>query len=99
VLHDVLEPLERLRPQVREHATNRLERLRTKRIESLRSIASLGEQTGAFEHLQMLAHGLLRDGEVRRDLADGELVAPDELQHVAPMRVGESAKNRIGGLG
>jgi len=45
----------------------------------------------------MLANGLLRNGEVRRDLADRKLVASDEFQHVTPMGVGESAKNRIRG--
>jgi len=44
----------------------------------------------------MLAHRLLSDGEVRRDLAGGEFVPPHQLQHLSPLRIRERPRHGIG---
>jgi len=43
----------------------------------------------------VLAHRLLRNVEVRSDLASGEFVAAHELQHLSSMRISERAQHRI----
>lgn len=46
----------------------------------------------------MLTYGLLRNRKVFCDLANCKFVASYEFQHVTPMGVGESTKNRIWGV-
>lgn len=69
LLHDTLESFQCVRPEVREHSANRIERLGIQRIQPAGTCTALLQQTGALEHLQMVTDTLLGDVEMRGDLA------------------------------
>ena len=92
LLDDVLQPFQRRRPQLGQHLADRVEGLRVERIQPPGAVATLADQTGLGEHLEVMADGLLRGVEVRRDLTGGQLAAPHQPKDLAAVRVGERSK-------
>jgi hypothetical protein len=68
------------------------DRLRARAVESLRAVASLGDEAGLFQDAKVLRDRGPGDVEATRDVADGELLARDEAEDLAPSWFSECGK-------
>jgi hypothetical protein len=97
-LDGLLQPGEGVGPELVEQAAQRLERL-GQRVEPAGALSALGQQPGPLEDAQVLADGLLGEVEVGGDVPSRKLGVLDQPQDLAPVRIGERPKDRIGSNG
>ena len=79
----MLEALRPGGPEIGQELLERLEPLRIDGIDASRTVSADIDQPGSAEHLEMLRHRLLGDGEMAADLASGARAVPHELENVA----------------
>src|SRR5580704_5080840 len=94
-----LQSLQRVRPEFLEHLAYRRQGISVEAVQPAGAHSALLQQAGLLQHRQVLAHRLLREREVRRDLSGRELAVPNEADDLAPVRVGERPQDRIGRCG
>ena len=76
-----------------------LEAFAVEAVEPPGTVAPFFEEARPLEHGQVLAHGLLGEGEVRGDLPGRQLTVADETDDLATMRIRERPQDRIGSSG
>src|SRR5271154_4604066 len=79
----VLEPFQRVRPELIEQLAHRCERVRVEPVQPAGAFTAFLQEAGLLQHRQVLAHRLLREREVRRDLSGRELAVPNEADDLA----------------
>jgi len=95
LLNDVLQPLQRRRPQLGQHLACRVEAMRVERIQASYSVTALAQQTGFGKHLEVVTDGLLSLVEVRRDLTGGQLTTPHQPKDLPAMLIGERSEDGV----
>jgi len=90
-----LEPLEAIGPEAVEKPLELGQALGARPVQPARPVAPLDKETRFPQHGEVLGDGRSRDVEPSRDLARAQLRVPDELEDLAPVRLGQRSRDRV----
>src|SRR5207253_9194865 len=86
-LDGLLQPAQGVGPELREQLSYGLERLVLQGVVATRTLPPFRQQSGLLEHSDVLADGLLGEGEGVRDLPGRQLCVLDQSEDLPTVRV------------